>query len=316
VHAPSAVELIDRLILEAGRSRAGYAMRNTAIAGDPEALLVIEFEGDHDDVVREKLNDFAADAEISRTTTHFATVQDRSEQSDVWTLRKSGLGLLMSKPGDEQPYSFVEDTAVEPARLAEYITRFKNILDDEGVHAGYYAHASVGCIHVKPVLNLKASHDIEKMRRIAEKVCDLAVEFGGTMSGEHGDGIVRSCWLERLYGPRIIDAFRELKRIFDPDGLMNPGKIVNPKKVLSEIRPGTVTVTIHLDGHAPESVQEKQQRKKEVVELQQGEFLQHLGFAAAEERHSAHRRLRALARDYWGKDQADQGLRDLAQQMK
>lgn len=237
-HAPSTIELIDKLILDAGRARAGWDVDAPVVAGDPQALLVVEFEGDHGDEVRAKLEALAGDAAVSGSARVIEQVLDERKQAAVWNLRKSGLGLLMSKPGDEQPYSFVEDTAVDPARLAEYIERFARILEREGVLAGYYAHASVGCIHVKPVLNLKSSDDVERMRRIAEAVCDLAVAFGGTMTGEHGDGLVRSCWLERLYGPKIIEAFGAVKRVFDPDGLMNPGKIVDPLPMTEHLRYG------------------------------------------------------------------------------
>ncbi|MCH7527847.1 MAG: FAD-binding oxidoreductase, partial [Planctomycetes bacterium] len=211
---PAAVELIDRMIIDAGRS--GLALRDRLgfLRGDPEALLIVEFFGDGPDDVRSKLDRFAKNSEVRRQADDVVTVLDPDEQASIWELRTSGLGLLMSKPGDRQPYGFVEDTAVEVSRLQEYITRFKTILDREDVGAGYYAHASVGCLHIRPVLNLKSKDDVERMHRIADAVSSLAVEFGGTMTGEHGDGMVRSCWLEKQYGPRIIEAFRRVKTLF------------------------------------------------------------------------------------------------------
>lgn len=170
---------------------------------------------------------------------HPVEILDPAAQADVWAVRSAGLGLLMSRPGDEQSNAFVEDTAVDPARLRDYIERFAALLEREGVsQAGYYAHASVGCLHVRPVLNLKRAADVERMVRIAEAVSSLALEFGGTMTGEHGDGLVRSCWLKKMVGPRITRAFAEVKALFDPGGLMNPGKIVSPRPMTADLRYG------------------------------------------------------------------------------
>lgn len=238
-HGPAAVELIDKLILDAGRSNPGIAPKCDFLRGDPGALLVVEFFGDDEAAVRGSVNKLTRDGDVSNAAYAMVEVLDPSRQADVWKIRTSGLGLLMSKPGDEQPYSFVEDSAVDPSRLRDYIERVAAIMDREGVHAGYYAHASVGCIHVKPVLNLKHGEDIEKMRRIAEGVVELALEFGGAVTGEHGDGIVRSCFIEEMYGPRIVEAFAKVKRLFDPDGVLNPHKIVDPWPMTLRLRQGT-----------------------------------------------------------------------------
>lgn len=235
-HRPSAVELIDRMIIDAGRQNPAIGRGVGFLVGDPEALLVVEFMGGTADEVGQQLDLLLRDTRISPTAAPL--LRDKSSQSSMWNLRTAGLGLLMSRPGDAQPHSFVEDTAVPPQRLGEYIERFGGILAREGVSAGYYAHASVGCIHVKPVLNLKTDEGLAKLRRIAEAVTDLAVEFGGTITCEHGDGIVRSCWLERMYGPRIMQAFREVKTLFDPHGLMNPNKIVDPLPMTDHLRHG------------------------------------------------------------------------------
>ncbi len=250
-HHPAAVELIDKLIIDAGRANPAIAPRTDFLRGDPAALLVVEFFGEDDESVRHSLDALCADPEIRKLAHAAVEVLEPTRQADVWKLRTSGLGLLMSKPGDAQPYAFVEDSAVDPARLRDYIARFASIMDREHVHAGYYAHASVGCIHVKPVLNLKNPDDIAKMGRIAAAVADLALEFGGAMTGEHGDGIVRSCWIERMYGPRIVSAFREVKTLFDPDALMNPHKIVDPWPMTEHLRYGSTfqskTVKTHFD---------------------------------------------------------------------
>jgi len=237
-HMPAAVELIDELIVSAGRANSAIAKRCDFLRGDPAALLVVEFFGEDESSLAVKLDQLLSDADVMRSVDAATKVGEPGKQADVWKLRTSGLGLLMSKPGDAQPYAFVEDSAVEPARLRDYIERFIAVLDREGVHAGYYAHASVGCIHVKPVLNLKNGTDVARMRRIAEAVADLALEFGGAMTGEHGDGIVRSCWIERMYGPKIVAAFKQVKQLFDPDGLLNPHKIVDPWPMTERLRYG------------------------------------------------------------------------------
>ena len=249
-HQPAAVELMDRLVLNAGRSHPSLARGCDFLQGDPEAILVVEFFGDREDEVDSRLNAIVGDRKSLRAYTA-TKVTDASKQADVWKLRTSGLGLLMSRPGDAQPYSFIEDAAVDPGRLREYIERLSAILEREGVHAGYYAHASVGLLHVKPVLNLKRGEDVERMRRIAEQSAALVLEFGGAVTGEHGDGIVRSCWIEKTYGPRIVEAFRQVKRLFDPHGVMNPNKIVDPLPMDERLRYGpkyeTKRVTTHLD---------------------------------------------------------------------
>ncbi|MFQ5428702.1 MAG: FAD-binding and (Fe-S)-binding domain-containing protein [Phycisphaerae bacterium] len=236
-HEPAAVELIDRLVLEAAMRHPTMARRCGAVEGDPAALLLIElFDENAADLTR-RLRAVADDLHHRRMGYARPILTEAKPQAEVWNIRSSGLGLLMSRPGDRQPYAFVEDTAVDPARLRDYIERFARILDEEQVEqAGYYAHASVGCLHVRPVLNLRDRGDVERMRRIADRVSSLALAFGGTMTGEHGDGIVRSCWLEKMYGPRIIEAFGRIKSVFDPNGLMNPGKIVAPMPMTEHLR--------------------------------------------------------------------------------
>ncbi|MHC4697270.1 MAG: FAD-binding and (Fe-S)-binding domain-containing protein [Planctomycetota bacterium] len=257
-HSPAAVELVDRLILDAAR---GGPVPNRPsslgkgfdfLQGDPAALLIVECFDEDANILASRIEAIAGDSDLMDSSFATSIVLEAARQAEVWNLRKSGLGLLMSKPGDAQPIGFVEDTAVDPARLREYIERFTAILTREGVEqAGYYAHASVGCIHMRPVLNLKQAADVESMRRIADAVGDLALEFGGAMTGEHGDGIIRSCWLEKMYGPRIIAAFKEIKELFDPQGILNPKKIVDPQPMTEHLRYGasysSQTVKTHLD---------------------------------------------------------------------
>ncbi len=250
-HHPAAVELVDRMIIEAGLSNPALGKRCGFLHGTPGALLIVEFQGDDANFLASSTDKLIADSDLAGTFFAATRVFDSAEQVDVWNLRTSGLGLLMSKPGDAQPHAFVEDSAVDPSRLREYIERFTKILDGEGVEAGYYAHASVGCIHVRPIINLKSGDDIQRMRRIADAVSDLALEFGGAMTGEHGDGIVRSCWLEKMYGSEIMKAFRSVKKLFDPQNLFNPHKIVDPWSMTDHLRYGpsfeSQSVKTHLD---------------------------------------------------------------------
>ena len=238
-HGPAAVELIDEMILDAATGRSSPAQRDSAIQGHPRALLIIELFDDDIASLDARLARLAGDLQQRGLGYARVILTDPTEQLNIWELRKSGLGLLMSRPGDAQPHAFVEDSAVAPTLLRDYIERFTQILDEEQVEqAGYYAHASVGCLHVRPVLNLKRADDVHRMRRIADRVSSLALEFGGSMTGEHGDGMLRSCWLEKMYGPAIIEAFSRIKRAFDPAGLLNPGKIVSPMPMTDHLRYG------------------------------------------------------------------------------
>lgn len=236
---PSAVELIDRMVLEMTAAQLEYARRMTFVQGAPEALLVVEFSGDDRADLMDRLA--ALDRRVRADGAAYATVQAASaaEQDNIWRVRKAGQGLLQGVKGDAKPIAFVEDTAVPPDRLAAYMRRFKGVLDAHGVRAAFYAHASVGCLHVRPLINLKVRRDIEKMKAIASAVGDLVIEFGGTMSGEHGDGLVRSWFVERFFGPQIYAAFREVKRLFDPPGLLNPGKIIDATPVDESLRFGS-----------------------------------------------------------------------------
>ncbi len=236
---PAAVELIDRMILDAAHRGAGNLRVESFITADPGAVLIVEFFGESSDAAAERVKRFVDAAGAEGIGLPAVPVLDPRQQAQVWSVRTSGLGLMMSKPGERQSHAFVEDTAVDPAKLKDYIADFAQILADEGAaEAGYYAHASVGCIHVRPVLNLRDGADVARMARIAERVCDLAMRYGGTMTGEHGDGLLRSQWLQKLYGPRILEAFREVKDLFDPRRILNPGKIVDPLPMTEYLRFG------------------------------------------------------------------------------
>ena len=159
------------------------------------------------------------------------------------------LGLSMAEKGDAKAISFVEDTAVAPEHLRDYIAEFLAIIARHGTRAGVYAHASVGCLHVRPVIDLKTEAGVRRFEAIAAEVAELVLKYGGALSGEHGDGLVRSPFQEKMYGPVLYQAFRELKRTFDPQGLLNPGKIVDAPPLATNLRygPGYVTPEVPTD---------------------------------------------------------------------
>ncbi len=144
----------------------------------------------------------------------------------------------MAMKDNAKSISFVEDTAVDPKRLRDFIERFLEIVRSHGTTAGVYAHASVGCLHVRPVVNLKTEQGVRTFESIAQKIADLVLEFGGALSGEHGDGPVRTPFMRQMFGPVLNDAFREIKRTFDPLGILNPGKIVDAPPITANLRFG------------------------------------------------------------------------------
>jgi Fe-S oxidoreductase len=237
-HKPAAIELVDKLILDAARSNPVMAARARFLEGDPVALIIVEFFDNEPAAVETRLD--RLEAELQAKGTGYARVRlTDARQNDMWEVRKAGFGLLMSRPGDDQPYEFVEDASVGADKLFDYINRVHELFEREGVtESGHYAHASVGCLHVRPVLNLKKGSDVARMRRIADGVSSLVLEFGGAMTGEHGDGIIRSEWIAKMYGPTVVKDFHEIKKAFDPTGILNPGKIVDPWPMTENLRYG------------------------------------------------------------------------------
>jgi FAD/FMN-containing dehydrogenase/Fe-S oxidoreductase len=229
---PEAVELVDRTMIDLGRSIAIY--RDTIdkiVIGEPDSLLIVEFHG-HDDAallrdlarLEEMMGDLGLPGQVVRAT-------DAAFQAAIAEVREAGLNIMMSMKGDGKPVSFIEDTAVPLDDLAEYTERLNDVFERHGTKGTWYAHASVGCLHVRPVLNMKDGGDVRRMRQIAEECFALVREYKGSHSGEHGDGIVRSEFHEEMYGPRIVRAFEAVKDAFDPQGLMNPGRVVRPPRM-------------------------------------------------------------------------------------
>lgn len=241
---PSAVELVDRTVLGLAARRPDFrASIARFVRGAPGALLLVEFSaepGEPDPVpllglLEELLADLGHPGSVLR-------VEDPAAQAEVWAVRQAGLSVVMSMAGPRRPVSFIEDCAVPLEHLAEYARSVEEIFARHGVEGTWYAHASVGCLHVRPALDLKDPEDVRRVRQIAEATHDVVRRLGGTHSGEHGDGILRSEFLRPMLGDRLADAFAEVKRTFDPHGILNPGKIVDAPRMddrsLFRYRPG------------------------------------------------------------------------------
>ncbi len=240
---PTAVELVDRTMIELGRGIPLFrAVMDRFIRGEPEALLFVEFAGDDRQVglaglarLVELMGDLGLPGAV-------VEVGDPAFQSQIWEVRKAGLNIMMSMKGDAKPVSFIEDAAVPLRHLPDYTERLTALFARHGTTGTWYAHASEGCLHVRPILNLKRELDVRKMRAIAEEAFAIVREYKGSHSGEHGDGIVRSEFNAQMFGDRLVSAFREVKRAFDPKNRLNPGKIVDPQRMddrmLFRFKPG------------------------------------------------------------------------------
>jgi Fe-S oxidoreductase len=239
---PVAVELVDRTMIELARENPAFRSTvNKFIQGEPEAILLVEFAGDDRDEQLVKLAQLVELMGDLGFPGGVVEITDAALQRDVWEVRKAGLNIMMSMKGDGKPVSFIEDCAVPLEHLAEYTDRLTQVFHKHGTRGTWYAHASVGCLHVRPVLNMREEGAVQ-MRAIAEEAADLVKQYKGSYSGEHGDGLARSEWIAPFFGPRLTSAFGEIKDIFDPKGLLNPGKIVRPPKQddrsLFRFRPG------------------------------------------------------------------------------
>lgn len=234
---PSAIEVIDDMILNNARTNLQYSrLVNSFIDGNPKAMLIVEVMGDSQAEIKSKLEILEKSCNKNKLGYSQKILTSLKDQKNVWDVRKAGLGLMMNVPGDMKPLPFVEDTAVAPEVLPQYVDEFTKILKQYNTTAGYYGHAGEGCLHIRPVLNLKEKSDIQRMESIAEEISDLVIKYGGSLSGEHGDGLVRGIYLEKLFGKNICSAFREVKNAFDPKGIMNPGKIVNSPKITDNLK--------------------------------------------------------------------------------
>ena len=235
--APSQVELIDRTILDLSRQKIEYAALGSILEGDPGALLFVTVNGETPADASAGLERLADLWKRHGHGYHTLRATSAAQQAALLKVRSAGLGLLMAAgDGMRRPVAFIEDTAVDPARLPEYTERFAAVLARHGLVAGFYGHCSVGCLHIRPFMDLTQPTQVTTMRAVAEEVRDLVAEFGGANSSEHGDGLARSEFNRRIFGDELYEAMREVKRLFDPDLLMNPGKIVDAPPMTENIR--------------------------------------------------------------------------------
>ena len=233
---PAAVELIDDVIIDLARDNAEYRrcvdLLPSAGRASPGAVLYVEYFGESRAEVDERLDDLEGRLPGKSISRHLTA----EAMEAAWKLRKAGEPLLHTIPGDRKPLTFIEDTAVEPRDLPAFVREFREIVAGHGTSASCYAHASVGCLHIRPLIRLRDSGDRAAMEAIAEEVTDLVKRYGGALSGEHGDGRARSHLLRRFYGDAVCDAFGRIKAVFDPDNRMNPGNIIEARPMTEALR--------------------------------------------------------------------------------
>jgi FAD/FMN-containing dehydrogenase/Fe-S oxidoreductase len=251
---PAGVEMIDKTILDLSRRKIEYAGLGRILEGDPEALVFVSFTGDDEAELAASVDRLAGLWE--RNGHGYATIRavTPAQQTDLLKVRKSALGLLMaSSQGTNRPLAFVEDTAVAPEHLAEYTARFRDVLDRHGLEAGFYGHCSVGCLHIRPFVDLSKPGQVDVMRAVAVEIKDLVREYGGANSSEHGDGLARSEFNRELFGDELYEAMREVKQLFDPGLVLNPGKIVDAPPMTQHLRdanpptPGPLRTRLQFD---------------------------------------------------------------------
>ncbi len=250
---PSAIELMDRMLIGLTRQQPGYASQIAFIQGDPAGVLAVEFYGRNERDLQRRC-DHLADHLRKRNVrlgTDPQVILDPKRQADVWSVRKAGLGLLMSVRGDAKPIPVIEDVSVPVEHLPAFVGAVQEMVARYDTTAAYYAHASAGCLHIRPLISLKTLDGITAMEEMAHAAAELAHRFGGVMSGEHGDGLQRSELNEVIFGTELYAAMREFKALFDPLGLMNPGKVVDAPSMTENLRFGPkynpVQIRTHLD---------------------------------------------------------------------
>ena len=237
---PSAVELLDNMALTMCRDVPEYArLVDTFLDGQPNCILITEFYGESEAELRASVQKLERHLKQQSVPGRVRPALDPAIQKNVWTVRKVGLGLLMSVKGDHKPIPFIEDAAVPVEYLSEYVSRIEDFCHDLGTDVGYYAHASAGCLHIRPLINAKDAKDIDKLPEITAFSVELLGEYGGAFSSEHGDGRARSWLNERFFGKDLYQLFREVKNAFDPDNLLNPGNIVDSGPMTENLRFGT-----------------------------------------------------------------------------
>lgn len=231
-HHPIAVEMMDNRIIEMGKLSPQLKSKLGWLRGNPEAIFAVELEGESLNEVKNKL-DWLEKEHISSTQ---VILTDPLEISHIWEVRKSGLGLLLSKRSYNRAIAFIEDITIHPHHLASFMVEFRAYLKSIGKDAGIYGHVGSGAMHLRPYLDLRNEGEVKLMEKMMNDVADLLLKYGGSLSGEHGDGLLRSWQNKKLFGDRVYEAFVMLKQAFDPNNLMNPGKVVGDHPVHEDLR--------------------------------------------------------------------------------
>ncbi|GAB4251739.1 MAG: FAD-binding and (Fe-S)-binding domain-containing protein [Acidobacteriota bacterium] len=246
-YSPTAVELLDRYGLGLAAASPHLARQlATFVSGDPAALLIVEFSEDSTEAALAQVERLAADRELQSRIYHLERVPEPERQVVVWGVRKNALGIMLGVRDDFKPVPFIEDSCVPVESLADYIAEVEQLCRRVNRRLALYAHVSVGVVHVRPFLNLRQEEDVRLLEKLSHEVFQLVLKYGGSWSGEHGDGLARSYKLPEFFGPEIYEAFRRIKKAFDPAGIMNPGKIVDapPPTRHLRIHPGLPVVTL------------------------------------------------------------------------
>src|SRR5690606_24707524 len=248
---PSAIELLDNLGLTLCREVPEYArLLSTFLQGQPNCILITEFYGESEAELQAKVNGLVGHIQRQGIpATAVTPAYTAALQANVWKVRKVGLGLMMSIKGDHKPIPFIEDAAVPPQHLAEYVTRVERFCNDLGTDVAYYAHASAGCIHIRPLINAKDARDVTKLSQITQFSVDLLGEYGGALSSEHGDGRARSWINEYFFGAGLYGLYQQVKQIFDPQNILNPGMVVDAGPMDQNLRYGESYEVIPLKPH-------------------------------------------------------------------
>ena len=238
-HNPSTVELLDDTIIVEARSNPSAVHLADFFEGEPKAVQIVEFIGDTQELANQRAEAFTA--AMHENNIGYTTVirTDAVGISHIWELRKLGVGLASNIKGSAKPLDFVDDAAIPVQHLAEYTRRLVEVCDNLNVPVSICAHASVGVLHPKPLLDLHKPEDVKKMHAIADSAFEMVKEYEGSWCGEHGDGLVRGEYIERFFGPTLYDAFRQVKTLFDPNNHLNPGKIIDTPAMTENLRYGS-----------------------------------------------------------------------------
>lgn len=236
---PSAIEILDKTVIQMSRENLTTRRHSHFIEGNPVSIQIVEFYGDTYEDVMDRPTRMIEHLKTFDMGYAYPLFPEGEYYDDVWVIRKKGLGLMLGVKGKKKPLPFIEDSGIPTDVLPEYIERVLNICKENNTEAAMYAHASVGVIHVRPILDLRDAEDIKRFKNISEATFQLVQEYGGSWSGEHGDGLVRSFYLKRYFGDQVYDALKQVKNLFDPKDRMNPGKIIDAQPIDENLRYGT-----------------------------------------------------------------------------